>query len=382
MATTLTAPENETMTHFSFPISKSENTGTINPVDGTPDIEIWGKATDGTLDSDLQVVDPEASLRWIKTWYDTKGNIRMAHDPKKPVGKGIEIDGHNVRAMIADPVAKHLVRTGVLNDFSIGICMPDIRVGDPQFSHLDPQGKAVRGVITDRPDGLTSLGEISIVDRGSNYGTQFQLAKAAADGTPEWVGKMYAPDDVLAGVPDVTKAAAEEPIVACVSFSPTSLAKLLEHRRIAEQRETETTVKAAEPGADEAGGDNARDDEEDEPGNANMDADDDTDTGKTAEADEVKDADPDLVKAETAVYKRDIDTATRRRLAQTRARHSPTAVTRSPTEEDLHNAATLAPLRSRRLRRRQAADRPPLLGGRRGRTRWKDGSREDRRARR
>ncbi len=52
MAATLTAPEAD-LVHFSFPIEKSEDKGTINPVDGTPDIEIWGKATDGTLDSDL-----------------------------------------------------------------------------------------------------------------------------------------------------------------------------------------------------------------------------------------------------------------------------------------------------------------------------------------
>ena len=72
----------------------------------------------------------------------------------------------------------------MLNDFSIGIMNPDIRVGDPKFRHLDPAGKAVRGVITDRADGLTELGEISVVDRGSNYGSSFQLAKAAADGKP------------------------------------------------------------------------------------------------------------------------------------------------------------------------------------------------------
>ena len=132
----------------------------------------------------------------------------MGHDPQRPVGKGIEIDGHYVKALIAEPTAKHLIRTKVLNDFSVGIMNPDIRVGDPRFKHLDPMGKAVRGVITDRPDGPTALGEISVVDRGSNFGSSFQIAKAAADGSPEFTGKLFAPDDVLAKVPapPVTKA--------------------------------------------------------------------------------------------------------------------------------------------------------------------------------
>ena len=49
MATTLDADQE--MLHFSFPIEKQEDTDTINPVDGTPDIWIVGKATDGTVDA-------------------------------------------------------------------------------------------------------------------------------------------------------------------------------------------------------------------------------------------------------------------------------------------------------------------------------------------
>ena len=176
------------MVFMSFPIEKREDTKTVNPVDGTPDIEIWGKATDGTLDSDLQIVDPTWSLSALKTWFDTGGNVRFQHDPKRPIGKGIEVDGHYVRALIAEPTAKHLVRTGILNDFSVGIMNPDIRRGDPSFKHLDPAGKAVNGVITGRPDGMTRIGEVSTVDRGSNFGTKFSMCKAAADGSPEWTG--------------------------------------------------------------------------------------------------------------------------------------------------------------------------------------------------
>mgnify|MGYP003337320331 CR=1 FL=1 len=48
MAATLT-PDGE-LTYFSFPIEKSEETA-----DG--DLIVYGKATDGTVDSDLQIVD-------------------------------------------------------------------------------------------------------------------------------------------------------------------------------------------------------------------------------------------------------------------------------------------------------------------------------------
>ena len=251
------APGGE-MTHFSMPIEKWEDTGDVNPVDGTPDIEIWGKVTDGSLDSDLQIVDPEASLKWIKTWYDTKANIRLGHDPKRPVGRGIEIDGYHVKGLIADPVAKHLVRSRVLNDWSVGIMNPEIRKGDPRFQHLDPMGKAVNGVITDRPDGLTQLGEISVVDRGSNFGTAFQLVKAAADGTPEWTGKLTAPDDVLAkaSAPAVTKAkgtvTVELPKNMSVSIKPSDLAKLTTFRQKLATEQGEA-VKAAVPDVAKAG---------------------------------------------------------------------------------------------------------------------------------
>jgi hypothetical protein len=343
MAATLTAGDNE-MTHFSFPIEKSEETETINPVDGTPDIIIWGKASDGTLDSDLQIVDPQWSESAIKTWFDTRANIRMQHDPKKPVGRGLEVDGHYVKALIADPDAKHKVRTKVLNDFSVGICNPDIRVGDPRFSHLDPEHKAVRGVITGRDDGISSIGEISVVDRGSNYGTQFQLVKAAADGTPELTGTM------IGGEPDVTKDGEPDVIKASLSFSPADLEKLLAHRKVAEDVQAE---KAA-AGADEAGGDNASADDKDEPSQADMKPDNETDddTSKAADAEEAEVAEPDAAKAENpdevalkavevAVYKRDVSAAERKELAS-RGHALSDGSYPIANAEDLGNAAVLA----------------------------------------
>ena len=124
----------------------------------------------------------------IQQWADTKGNVRMSHDPKRPVGKGQEVqvttDGHCVKSLICDPLAKHFIRTGVLNDYSVGISNPDFQYRDPK---LDPQGKALR-IITGRPDGPSSIAEISICDRGSNFNSSFQIVKSAGGFTGQMVG--------------------------------------------------------------------------------------------------------------------------------------------------------------------------------------------------
>jgi hypothetical protein len=319
------------MIHMSVPIEKAEDTATINPVDGTPDIVIAGKCTDGTLDSDLQVVDPDASLRWIKTWYDTKANVRLGHDPKRPVGRGIQVDGHYVKALIADPTAKHLIRSKVLNDFSIGIMNPDVRVGDPRFKHLDPAGKAVHGVITDRADGMTGLGEISVVDRGANFGASFSLVKAAADGTPEWVGKLTAPDDLLAkvGAPPVTKTARPETVTVelprnvSLSIKPSDLAKLTTFRQRLAVDAAKTATSAVTK--NDSGGDDLSIDTE-------PDSDDDADGGDAIKA---------LHAAEDAVYKRDVSTADRERLAG-EGNALPGGSYPIENTSDLRNAAILA----------------------------------------
>ena len=237
MASTLTSDQDE-LVHFSFPIEKREDTATINPVDGTPDILITGKATDGTIDGDREIVDPEWSAKAIQEWCDTGGNVRMSHDPKRPVGKGqhvqVTTDGHYVTSLIADPLAKHFIRTGVLNDYSVGITMPDFRYRDQR---LDPQGKASR-IITGRPDGLSRIAELSVVDRGSNFNSRFQIVRKSAgngDGD-EFVGKMIGDEDEIAKAAPamLTKAAPADddfvnvdlPKGASISISPGDFAKL------------------------------------------------------------------------------------------------------------------------------------------------------------
>jgi len=212
VAQTLDADQ-EALTFFSFPIEKQEDTDSINPVDGTPDIWITGKATDGTVDADRQIVDPEWSAVALKEWAATGGNVRMAHDPRRPVGKGhdvqVTMDGHYVRSCISDPLAKHFIRTKVLNDYSVGISMPHIKFGP--HKNLDPRGEATGGIITGRPDGLSKIAELSVVDRGSNFHSKFQITRKSAGGEDDFgfIGKMIGdsteiartvPPDLLAKV--------------------------------------------------------------------------------------------------------------------------------------------------------------------------------------
>ena len=231
MAATLTDSQDE-LVHYSFPIEKREDTATINPVDGTPDILIWGKATDGTIDGDREIVDPDWSAKAIQEWASSKANVRMSHDPRRPVGKGQEVqvttDGHYVKSLICDPLAKHFIRAGVLNDYSVGISEPDFRYRD---SKLDPQGKALR-IITGRPDGRSSIAEISICDRGSNFNSSFQIVKSAGGFTGQMVGDE---DEIAKAAPSglLTKMAHDDDLVnvdlpkgASISISPADFAKL------------------------------------------------------------------------------------------------------------------------------------------------------------
>ena len=177
VAATLNSDQEE-LRSSQFPIEKQEDTATINPVDGTPDILIWGKATDGTIDGDREIVDPEWSAKAIQQWADTKANVRMSHDPKRPVGKGQEVqvttDGHYVKSLICDPLAKHFIRAGVLNDYSVGISHAGLPLPGPEAR---PAGQGARGSSPARPDGPSSIAEISICDRGSNFNSSFQIVE-------------------------------------------------------------------------------------------------------------------------------------------------------------------------------------------------------------
>lgn len=220
MATSLTEPKSTEVEslHFSFPISKMET-------DEDGDLIVKGVATDGSVDSDYQIVDPDWSAKALGDWLQSGGNVRMAHDAHRPVGKGLSVeidrdgDGkHWVKSVIVDSEAKRLVEKGVLRAYSVGISHPVIK--------RDPTGKARGGIICGG-----ELSELSIVDRPANKNSYLELAKAAgANGTIEFTGVFHAGADEDA----VEKAAG--------TFSPADLARLLEHRRVAEKRDMDPDV--------------------------------------------------------------------------------------------------------------------------------------------
>jgi hypothetical protein len=216
MAATLTGDGQ--LTYVSFPIDKIEENA-----DG--DVIVYGKATDGIVDSDRQIVDPEWAAKAVQTWLQTGGNVRVQHNPMRdPAGKGLAAEadaqgGQWVKSLIVEPVAKDLVRKGVLRSYSVGIMHPQI-VHDAQAE----RGRIVGG----------ELGEISLVDRPANKNCTFQLVKAAASGGVEWVGK-------LSGAEMLTKDGAgdeedsvtvEIPKSAKIKVTPADLAKMLAKRKM------------------------------------------------------------------------------------------------------------------------------------------------------
>lgn len=236
MAATLT--DTNELTFVSFPIEKTETTP-----DG--DLIVYGKATDGSVDSDDQIVDTDFSAKAIADWLSSGANVRVQHNSQRdPAGVGIEAntgpDGTWVKSLVVEPVAKRLVEKGALRAYSVGIARPKI-VRDS----VARGGRIVDGQIV----------EISLVDRPANKNCGIQLVKADKDGHAEWVGKAF-------GTDLLTKSESEGgdlvslnlPKDVSVSFSPADLAKLLEHRRIAEKRATEADAVKRDMDPDTGGG--------------------------------------------------------------------------------------------------------------------------------
>lgn len=164
--------------HYHFPITEITK-------EANGDLLVYGACTDGTVDSDRQIVDSAWSGKALQDWYETGGNVRVQHSPfLYPAGTGsmLEVnkngDGqHFIQARVVEPNAKLLVEKKVLKDFSIGIMDPVIVHGDPRAP-----GGVIKGGF---------IGEVSLVDRGSNHNSGFKLAKSAANGPAELVGKLF-----------------------------------------------------------------------------------------------------------------------------------------------------------------------------------------------
>jgi phage head maturation protease len=220
------APVSSDALYVSFPISKMEK-------DTRGNLIIKGVATDATVDHDHQIVDSDWSAKALTEWLATGGNVRMSHDSKRPIGKGVQVeldrdgDGkHWVKSVIVDPLAIKLVEEGVLRAYSVGIIDPVIK--------RDPTGRAAGGIIC----GGT-LAELSVVDRPANKNAYLELAKAAADGSAMLTGTMYADNDLLKQVGDsiASIVQADDDLVevslprnAQISFSPADMARVLKAR--------------------------------------------------------------------------------------------------------------------------------------------------------
>jgi hypothetical protein len=216
------------LTYASFPIEKVEETADGN-------VLVWGKATDDSVDSDDQIVDPEFAAKAIDDWMATGPNVRVQHQPQRdPAGVGISVErdgnSHWVKSKIIEPVAKQLVLGGALRAYSVGIARPTIQ----------RDVRARGGRITDG-----QIVEISLVDRPANKNCGIQLVKAAKNGTPMFTGKVFGADDVLTkSADDVTITLPQD---VQVSFSPLDMAKILARRNGA-SKDVTTTYHGGVPG--------------------------------------------------------------------------------------------------------------------------------------
>ena len=284
MAVTLDAPKEtaQDLLYFSVPILKWEQ-------DDDGDLIIKGIATDGTVDSDDQIVDPVWSAKALGEWLATGGNVRQSHDAHRPIGKGLKVeinkdgtDKHWLTAVIVDDKAQKLIKKGVLQAYSVGISRPVIK-HDPRVRN----GRICGG----------EFAEVSVVDRPSNKSSYLEIAKSAGSNC-EFIQELHASDEVIA------KFASEDLLVKSgnddnvpfaddmsLTFTPNDLAKILKSK-IIDQHYDELALKA-------------------------------------------------LYEAEEAVYKRNVNTAERRSLASEGNALSDGSYPIANTG-DLHNAAHLA----------------------------------------
>lgn len=163
LATTLNDTDDKV--YVSFPIIKMED----DPESGG--LYVWGKATDGSLDSDEQIVDTDWSAKALGEWLTTGANVRVMHSPYLyPAGKGVEVatsdDGHFVKALVIEETAKRLCKAGVLQAYSVGISKPKtIR------DSVAKNGRIVGG----------TFAEISLVDRPANANCGIKIVKSVGD---------------------------------------------------------------------------------------------------------------------------------------------------------------------------------------------------------
>ncbi len=137
--------------------------------DANGNLLVYGKVTDGTIDSDQQIVDPAFAKKALADWYDTGANVRQMHATNlPPAGKGIMLeslpDGEYTRVKVVEPNAQKLCQEGVYQGFSVGIARPRI-----ERDARARGGRIVGGQIV----------EVSLVDRPANPMAKFAVLKMA-----------------------------------------------------------------------------------------------------------------------------------------------------------------------------------------------------------
>ncbi|WP_034302528.1 HK97 family phage prohead protease [Herbaspirillum sp. RV1423] len=157
--------------NIQFPIMKSEQLD-----DGRLMIE--GIATSEALDHAGEIVDYESAKAAFADW---KGNIREQHDPKKAVGKAVEVVCDDelkqviVKAFISKgaPDTQEKVKDGTLTGFSIGGSVASRKT--EKFAKGDGTTVDAVRVMVKR------ISETSVVDAGCNPETAIAIVKADGD---------------------------------------------------------------------------------------------------------------------------------------------------------------------------------------------------------
>lgn len=142
---------------------------------------VYGIATQEVLDKQNEIVDYEASKKAFKNW---EGNIREMHDPKKAVGKKIDLafDDDNKQVMVGARISRSAdgentwtkVKEGILAGFSIG---GRVKKVDNQ-THKDADGNDTDATVIKDYD----LTELSLVDNPACPTAKIVMVKSM-DGT-------------------------------------------------------------------------------------------------------------------------------------------------------------------------------------------------------
>ena len=246
---------------------------------------VYGKATTPEVDTDEQIIKESFSAAALQDWMEKAPTIRVQHNGQRdPAGAGHQAGdqpgwrwsplGQGSRRRTGRPAA------GPQRP-SPSVQCRHCRTCDRARHDRQGQGRHYHG---------GRIVEVSLVDSPANRSCFLEMAKADKNGNPEWTGALTVPEDVLAKVAEPAKSktvTVDLPKNVSVSFSPKDLAKLVAHKQVAEER---AAAKVAEPAVAKA--------------------------ADVADLDAIDaSADPAFLAvkaAEATVYKRDIDTATRR----------------------------------------------------------------------